>query len=171
MTTESNVFTALRAFILAAAPDVNECVQGQQNAIAGPASDNYVVMWPTSRQRLATNNREYDPNTGIRGVSASTQVVVQIDVHGSKCADITQRITTLFRDVYATEFFKSLDLGVTPLYCDDGKQLPFSTGEKSWENRWVLYAELQITPTVSTTYQFADTLGPELVEVDTTYPE
>lgn len=171
MTTESEVFKALRAFILAAAPDITECVQGQQNAISGPLADHYVVMWPTSRTRLATNEREYDKDTATRGVSASTRVVIQIDVHGVRCADITQRIVTLFRDIYATEFFKNLDLGVTPLYCDDGKQLPFSTGEKSWENRWVLYAELQITPIVSTSYQFADTLGSETIEVDTTYPE
>jgi hypothetical protein len=167
---ESGVFTVLGQFLEQTLPGGVEVVQGQDNYVPPPNATDYVVMWPIRRSRLSTNHVEYDPavEAAGRAISAPTDAVIQLDFHGVNCADNTQIFTTLFRDPFATGFFEGS--GYTPLYCDDGQQLPFLTGEKQFENRWVLYAHLQATPTVSTTQQFADNLDTVLIEVDTTYP-
>lgn len=172
--TESEAFKILGEFLTQVLPVGVDIVQGQDNYVAPPNAADYVVMWPISRNRLSTNVREYNPTTdpipaeGDLSVAASTDVVIQLDFHGVNCADNTQIFTTLFRDPFATGYFEGS--GYTPLYCDDGRQLPFITPEKTYENRWAVYAHMQVTPIVSTTHQFADNLTTELISVDATYP-
>ena len=171
--TESDAFKWLGDFLGTILPGVNVS-QGQDNYVPPSRDSDYIVMWPIRRSRLATNHTAYMPPTGpipaegVRTIGAPTDVVIQLDFHGVSCGDNTQTFTTLFRDPFATGYFAGS--GYTPLYCDDGQQLPFETGEKTFENRWTLYVHLQATPTVSTTQQFADNLQTDLINVDATYP-
>jgi len=171
--TESDVFKWLGDFLGQILPGV-DVSQGQENYVPPSKDLDYIVMWPIRRSRLSTNHFSYTPATdpspavGSRTVAAPTDVVIQLDFHGVNCGDNTQVFTTLFRDPFATGYFATS--GYTPLYCDDGQQLAFETGENTFENRWTLYAHLQATPAVSTTQQFADNLQTELINVDATYP-
>lgn len=53
----SNIFSALRGFLIAVLPGVNpkDIVQGQMNRVAEPADTDFLVMWPIQAIRLATN--------------------------------------------------------------------------------------------------------------------
>lgn len=99
-----------------------------------------------------------------------TKITVQLDVHGSLSADNAQIISTLFRDAYAVSFFEALGTGITPLYADDPKQIPFENAEQQIETRWVIEAVLQANQTVTLSQQFADALAINVVSVDATYP-
>jgi hypothetical protein len=148
-------------------------VRGQVNRVPEVLEADYVVMTPTRRVRLATNVEEWDylaVDPAVKTSAQSTQLTVQLDVHGAQAADNTQLITTMLRSEYACTFLRDLGHGVQPLYADEGMQTPFINGENQYEDRWVIQAQLQATPTVSTPQEFADTLTATLVEIDATYP-
>ena len=106
-------------------------------------------------------------SAGATAVAQSTEVVVQLDIHGPNSADNAQIISTLFRDDYAAQQFDGS--GVSPLYADEPKQVPYLNAEQQYENRWIVDVHLQITPTVSVPQQYADAVTVTTVEVETTY--
>lgn len=107
---------------------------------------------------------------GLKESLSPMKLTVQVDVHGPNSTDYAQIIVTLFRDDYACVFFAENEPPLAPLYIDNGQQIPFVSGEKQYEDRWVLEAKLQLNPVVSTPMQFADTLSVGLKEIDSTYP-
>lgn len=107
---------------------------------------------------------------GLRNSLSPMKLTVQVDIHGPNSTDNTQIVATLFRDEYATLFFDALDPPLAPLYVDDGRQIPFVSGENQYEDRWVLMMKLQLNPVVSTSQQFADTLTVGIEEIDTYFP-
>lgn len=107
---------------------------------------------------------------GRESVTQSTEIAMQVEVHGPASADNSQVITTLFRDPYGVDFFEALGTGVTPLYADDPKQLPFVNAEGQYENRWVIDARLQVKPAVEIAQTYADVVEVGIVSVDASYP-
>ena len=57
-TTASTVFTALRTFLIDILPEGVEVVKGLINRVSAPLSENYVVLWPLSQQRISTNETD-----------------------------------------------------------------------------------------------------------------
>lgn len=171
--TQSNITTALRSFLLSILPAGTECVLGQVNRVSSPTSPNYVAMTPLMRTRLATNVHSYTNPTlvsdGSQSITQSTQVSVQLDVHGPAASDNAQIIMTLLRDDVACQFFKSSGFDIQPLYTSEPRQMPFVTGEDQYEDRWSIDAELQANPTITINQQFADTLDVGLVNIEATY--
>lgn len=106
-------------------------------------------------------------SAGQTATMQSTEVVMQLDVHGPSSADNAQTIQQLFRDGYATRQFKGT--GVSPLYCEDPKQVPFITAASQYEDRWILEAHLQITPTIGVPQEYADEVKIERIPVDAFY--
>jgi hypothetical protein len=101
------------------------------------------------------------------------EYTVQLDVHGPNGADNAFRISTVFRDEYATTAFASYDTGgdLQPLYADDPKQIPFVNDQDQVETRWVLEACLQANQAVvNIPQQFFDQVQVGLIEVDSHYP-
>lgn len=165
--TEDDVFIALRAYLLGIVdPAVTEVFQAQNNRVPEPKGQSYIVMTPANRIRLATNTDGWD-RTNVAPVEyvlqADTQFDMQLDIHGPKGSDIAQVIAATFADDYGRAVFDGT--GVAPLYVNDGHQLPFVNGEQQYENRWVMTASMQISPTVSTPMQFAATLTPTVKPV------
>lgn len=165
--TEAAILAKLGDFLTDVLPAGVEIVQGQDNRVPPPASDNYVVFWPSRRARLATNSHEYTPGADTKAATTEVELIVQVDIHGSNSADNAQVVTTLWRDPYACEF---MDPVAAPLFAEEPVQLPFWNDQEQTENRWVLKLHLQANVTVSTAQEFADTLTVDLIEVDTTYP-
>jgi hypothetical protein len=102
-----------------------------------------------------------------------TQVDVQLDVHSADLAtasDMAQTISTLFRDDYACAFFAASYPGIVPLYADDPKQIGWQNDQQQWESRYVITASLQCDQSVVVSRQFADTLTPQSIPVDATFP-
>lgn len=107
---------------------------------------------------------------GGREMLVATDFVYQLDVFGPLGGDNAQIIHTLMRDEAGVALFRDVSEGVTPLYAEDPRQLPFYTGETQWQDRWVVELHLQVDPVVRVPQQFADALEVELINVDATFP-
>jgi hypothetical protein len=115
------------------------------------------------------------------------EVDVQVDVHGPTSHDNSTIFTTLFRDQYAIDFFKTYGTAppgfpagstgpfqlnafnysaIGPLHADDPRQVPFFNAEQQWENRWIITARLQVNQIVSVPQQFAGQVQIKDIMVD-----
>ncbi len=178
--TEADVFTIIRAFMVAyipgagATPPTVEFVRGLQNRVAEPTSSDFVVITPLSRVRLATNLESYNDQvtTGYKLSTQPTQWNVQLDFHGPNGADNSQLFVTLWRDDVGVSFFDNYTapIDAEPLYCEDPRQLAFVNGEQQFEERWTVDAALQVNPIVTTDQQFAASLSATIIDVDVAYP-
>lgn len=162
--TEEQILTGLRAFLLAVCPEGTEVVQGQDNRVPMPAAANFIVMTPAQRVQLSTTATEYDASAGTKEVSRSTSLHFQLDIYGPSASDITQVITTLFRDAYGAAFLA--DYGLGALYCDDGQQMPLVTGEDQWLQRWMMRGVLQTNLGVMIPATFSDQLDLSVIVAD-----
>jgi len=107
------------------------------------------------------------------GTVAETQQIrmtFQIDVHGPNSFDLSQIISTLFRSNFAFDFFRGMNVAISPLYADEPRQAPFNNAEQQYENRFIVEAAIQVAATVTIPQQFADTINIGLVDVDVAYP-
>lgn len=110
---------------------------------------------------------------GVQGITQSIRLAVQLDVHSDKlrkASDMAQTISTLLRDDYGVQLLKARCLGVTPLYADDPKLVPFQNAEQDWESRYVVEAVLQVDQTVTVSQEFADDVEVERLPADILYP-
>lgn len=166
MISEDDIFAALRGFILTTVPAGVEVLQTQVNRVPQPRGPNYVLMTAASRTFQSSSYREYRPDAGQVDIARSTGAGFQLDFYGPLSSDYAQRFATLFRDDNAYVWFDDNHPDVTPLYCDDGSQMPLTNGEKQYEARWMIQAMLQVNPVVSTAMQFADSVDVTIVEAD-----
>lgn len=166
---EVDVFTALRAFLLAVLPAGAEVVQAQNNGVPMPAGG-FVAMNNIGIKRLSTNVDTYTPGTsnpGAKSLQTSVQYTVQLDFLGPTADQWAMTAQTMFRDEAGVALFPA---NVVPLYADDPIQIPLINAEQQYEQRWKLTAELQINPVYSNSQDFAGALKPTLVEIDAVYP-
>lgn len=163
--TEADILLALWTWLgglSLASVDPDDIIQSQANRVPEPKGENFVLMTPTHRKRLATNIETWDtedPAPTAIDYRKQTELTIQLDIHGPFSADNAQVIATLWRSGYAcdaTPLWK-------PLHATDGHQTPFVNAEKQYENRWVMSLVLQSNPTVSTEAQFADTVDVNIV--------
>lgn len=171
--TESDVYTALRTFLVGILADGVEVVQAQQNGVPEPAVADYVLMNAIAAPRLGTNVDSYtDPGTnpGTRNSMQSIGYRVQLDVHGPNSADNAAMISTLFRDEYACIQFASVNPNIQPLFCEEPKQIPFINGENQYEQRWIIDAAIEYNPVTQTPQDFFDEATVGIVSVDAAYP-
>ncbi|WKZ84169.1 hypothetical protein N5B55_10265 [Ralstonia pickettii] len=170
---ETDVFTALRAFLLGILPTGIEVVKAQENGVAEPAVPDFVTMNVITMPRLSTNVDTFtDPGTGqgTRNSLVSMALHVQLNVHGPNSADNTAIIATLFRDEYGCNSFASVNSQIQPLYCEEPKQMPFINGENQFEQRWIIDAAIQYNPITQTPQDFANTVKVNTTSVQAAYP-
>jgi len=171
--TEVQIGTALRSFLLSILPSL-QVLKTQVNMVTPPPEGTDFIYWtPLGSNRLATNVETWDVTTQTPTVlnhTDSEQLDVQLDIYGPNAGDNCRLIKALFRSGYAYDYFQGLDLPLTPLYGDEGVQMPMINGEQQYENRWKLTVSFEGDFTISTTQQFADTLSVGLIDVDSTYP-
>lgn len=105
---------------------------------------------------------------GSQTIEQSTEIVMQIDVHGPASGDNAQTISTLFRDEYGVRLFAGT--GVTPLYCEDPRQMPFTTAASQYEDRYTIDVHMQADPTIGVPQQYADEACVTIVSVEAAYP-
>lgn len=141
-----------------------QVIRGQDNRVPEPLANRFVKMTPGARRFLSTTTHEEDDPNAVIYVARSTACDVQLDFFGPGSANDAQVFGTLFRDAYGCEAMAGT--GVQPLYCDDGRQMPLVNGEKQYQDRWMIQASVQITPSVSTPGQFADSVTAIIAEVD-----
>jgi hypothetical protein len=170
--TESAVFKALGDFLANVAPAGTEIVQAQDNRVPEPRTPNFVTMNLTRQARLGTNldQTPAGPTPSTLQITQETMVSVQLDVHGPLGADNSNIISTLLRDDFAVSFFETNSPGITPLYNEDPRQIPFINPEQQYEDRWIVDVHLQVNPTVVVPQDYADTLTIDVVNVEASFP-
>lgn len=107
-------------------------------------------------------------SAGAIAIDQSTEVVMQVDVHGPHSADNAQTISTLFRDQYAVDQFAGT--GVSPLFAEQPRQLAFTTAASQYEDRWMVEVYMQIIPVISVPQEFAGAATVDVVDVTATFP-
>lgn len=170
--TQGQIDAILRAFLLAILPDGVAVTNAQQNRVAAPQVDNYVLLTLLNRRRLGTNVMDWDNSHGGNpSVQANIEAVtisMQLDFHGADSTDNAQVFATLFRSDYGYQFMSAS--GLYPDNCTDGAQMPFINDQDQYEDRWVINAVFDANIAVVTPQQFANTVDVGLIEVDTVYP-
>lgn len=158
--TQGQIDAILRAFVLSILPAGVEMTTAQQNLVAEPQSDNFVLSTLLSRTRLGTNVQSWDESAGGNPAtlsnSESVSISMQLDFHGADSTDNAQVFATLFRSQFAVDYMGAS--GLFPDYCTDGRQMPFINGEDQYEDRWVINAVFDCNMNIETPQQFADVL-------------
>lgn len=160
--TDKQTFTALVKFLESVlyTKDIDDnllidIVRGQDNKVSEPVTNNFVEMLFLHKDRLSTNVVSYSEDVGditsTRNDLTPIKYAIRLDIHGSDAADNTQIILSMFRSDYAASIFKGVGYDVTPLWCQDAKQVPFLNGEQQVEQRWILEIYLQCNPVLSIT--------------------
>lgn len=164
--TLAQVFADVRAFLLTIVPAGTIVLRGPVNRTAQPVDD-HIVITPTYRKRLRTNQYTDDPIADTTAMEEGVQLDVQTDCYGGTLApDWATMIETVWRSEYATAALTVCQ----PLYADDARQIPLETGEEQYLQRWMVRAVLQYNPVTTTPQQFADALTVVTVDVDEAYP-
>lgn len=163
--TETQVFTALRAFVLTIVSC--EVVRLPANRVPMPAGA-FVGLSPVSNIPLSTNVASYTDTA--KNVERASQITLQVDCYGPGSGDRATAISTLLRDAYACEQFAASGFDIQPLYAGDAKQLPLVDGEQQYEERWSFEAVMQFNPVITLPQDSATSLTPDVVSVERTYP-
>jgi hypothetical protein len=110
--------------------------------------------------------------SGAKLLEQGAQVTVQLDFHtdDNSAADLAQTVSTIFRDEAGVQLFADQNLGVTPLFADDARYLPFINENQQFEWRWVVEANLQVNQVVSVPQQYADVVSVTVINVDAAHP-
>lgn len=166
----TDIYTAVRAFILTIVPTGTEVLQGIDNRVPQPAGP-FVLMQVLYQLRLATNEDTYDdpfPTPGgTQNAKASMRLDMQLDFYGLDSLQWATETQTLWRDEVGCD---ALAPNCQPLYAEDPRMIPLVTGEEQYLQRWSLTAALQYNPVTVTAQEFADTLDVTLIDVDKEYP-
>ncbi|WP_025827524.1 phage neck terminator protein [Acetobacter okinawensis] len=166
--TESEIYKAVRSWLITILPSGMAVVQGQQNRNASPR-DPFAVMVIIGRERIATNGWTYD-GEATRTLTEQVQVTMQINLFGPASSNQMQVVTALWRDMQAVDFFRSLGVPIAPLTTSTTRQLGFETGERQYDDLWTVDLTMQVTLTTHLPQQFATSIPINLVEVVTAYP-
>jgi hypothetical protein len=100
---------------------------------------------------------------GLQTLQQATEITYQLDVHSAtinNAGDMAETIATLFRDDYATTFFAAQGFtGMSPLYADDPRQVPFQNAEMQWESRYIVDAKMQANQVVTVPQTYMDQIA------------
>ncbi len=77
--TQSNVLTALRAFLVSILPSGVAVIQGQQNRVPEPEGADFVVMTPILKARLETNSWSWADVAFTGSISGTTLTVTAVE--------------------------------------------------------------------------------------------
>jgi hypothetical protein len=163
--TETQVFTALRAFILTIVDC--EVVRALNNRVPMPKGD-FIALSPPSIMPLSTNVTAFNGTSNV--IKRSSQFLVQVDCYGAGACDRATAISMLLRDQYGCEQFAASGFDIQPLYASDAHQIPLVDGEAQYEERWTFEAVMQFNPALTIAQQSAITLSTDVIGVVRTYP-
>lgn len=169
------VATKVRAYLLdpvaGIVPVGTPVIRGPINRAAQPAVD-HVVFTVVARRRIRTNvETDVDPypapDPGTVKIEAGMMLNVQVDFYGGLSGDWAAILSTVWRSEYAVNH---LAPDCAPLYADDGRMVPLTTGEEQYLERWTVSAMLQYNPVTTTLQEFASAATVVLINVDERYP-
>lgn len=169
--TDTDVYTALGAFIALCVPQGTTIMKGQQNRVAMPAGSCVVLTTLGEPERIGTNADGVTPvvvNGVLTGFSASvtTDYIyrVQADFYSPNAQAWATTAEMLWRDAIGID---SMPDGMKPLYTEGLAQIPIIGGEDQWIQRWTMTLVLDYQPTWTQPTQAATgvTVVPEPIDV------
>jgi hypothetical protein len=166
---QAATFTALRNFILSVVPAGVEVVRAQVNRVSIPVGD-FITMTPLMAIELST---PVDSVSGLtKTISRPTQYTIQIDCYGATASDNAIMLQSLMRDDYA---FQAFGLGtsgydIAPLFAGDARQMPLTTGEAQYLERWTFEIVLQLNTVFTTPQETATGLTVDTISVERAFP-
>ncbi|GBQ84079.1 hypothetical protein AA14337_2756 [Acetobacter malorum DSM 14337] len=168
--------TALRAFLQTILPPDLPVLLARQNRMAAPNGP-FALMAVLLHQPIATSATRYTANTRI--ILQQQDVTVQVSLFGDGAADNVQRISTLFQNGWAAEFFTAFHQNpaaqntppprIAPLYAGPARQIPFINGERQYEDQWQIDLHLQASFALSLPQPMAS--AARLALADVTSPQ
>lgn len=169
--TLTDVYTKLKAFLVVVTGlDPKVIVQGLGNRVPTPLpAGGWVAMTATALNPHRTPVELFDhdaPNPDAIAFEQGTLVRIQCDCYGPTSQEWAVSLMTTLRTSYACDFFAPF----APLYADNPIQAALTNAEAQYEQRWIVGANLQYNPVVSTPMEFADTLEANLINVDERFP-
>lgn len=173
--TDSDVYTALVAFMGTIVPSGTPVVRGQQNRVAMPAVPFVLLTTIGAPSRIGTNAESTeavvvdDEITGFNAlVEADFEYSVQVDFYSPNAEAWAMSAELLWRSKLA---WYSLPEGIKPLYSEGRQQLPLVPGDSNqWEQRWTLTLVLDYQPTWTQTTQAATSASVVPEPIDVFYP-
>lgn len=170
--TDDQIFTALKSWIIAAV--AGEAVQGYTNRVSSPKGS-FVEMYGLVKTNLSMNMRKFtspiNPVTvGTETERKSIDYTIQLDVYGATASDVATILNVAFTAQTTWAFFNNLVPGLAPLYMEDPRQSPITTGEQQYDQRWTLTAHMQFLPSITDAQESAIEVVPGVINVEATYP-
>lgn len=165
-----SVYDFLKAYIQ---PEPENIIVGWQNHAALPKdSSSYIVLALLDTRREGTNVHEWaaaaDSDTDItNGIKMLTLYDVQIDFCGTDEREVNAQAVQcalLGRDAAGVNFFQTQ--GLSCLYADDLRALPFSNDLKQWEVRYSVTLHLSAWNTYTLTQEAFTTVEARIENVD-----
>ena len=133
---------ALAAFVGPFVPN-GELVRAQQNRVSQiPAIG--VVFTELMTVDLETPTLKFA--NGEYTISTPKRLDVQLDFYGELADDQCNAVKTAYRTFWSTDQFPAW---IKPMYCSDGVQGPFISGESQYSNRWILTVSLHFNSTLT----------------------
>ena len=164
-----DVYAAVVAFILGIIPlDAAHVLKGNQNRVATPTGP-YAILNVITQKRLTTNVDTWDttiPDPAGIVRQQSIQLEMQVDLYGPASGDWAAIFSTMFRDDYGVQ---ALAPNCAPLHADEPTRAPLITAESQYLDRWIVRAQLQYSPVVSTVDQFATAVEIDVIDAITHY--
>lgn len=164
--------TALRAFLQTILPPDLPVLLARQNRMAAPNGP-FALMALLLHQQIATSATRYTANTRI--ILQQQDITVQVSLFGAGAADNVQRISTVFQNGWAAEFFTAFHQStlaqtpppprIAPLYAGPGRQIPFVNGERQYEEHWQIDLHLQASFALSLPQPMASAVRLALADV------
>lgn len=168
--TLQDVYTLLRAYIAGIVPVGVMVTQGLGNRVPmPPVLPGFVCMTATLLNPHRTPETSWD-QVGLDPTAIVIEqgmlVRIQLDCYGADSADWAVMLAATMRTDYACTALAP----VAPLYCDNPIQAALVNGEEQFEERWIVGANLQYNPVITTPMQFAAEAVVSTINVDERYP-
>jgi len=169
--TQQDVYAALGAFVVSVVPAGVAVIQlPVDRAAMPPPVPGFVGMTANLQTRIMTNLDRWnpaDPAPVAINIEQAIKLTVKLDCYGPAAADWAVMLSTVLRDEYGVD---ALAPTLAPLYTEMPRFMPLTNAEEQYEQRWIVEAQLQYNPVVSTPMQFANAASADLINVDVSYP-
>lgn len=167
MTTVVKAVASLGPILQPLMPAGTKIIRAQANNVPSPLPPS-VVLTPILLNQYTTTRTKLDGVANSMSYLMPKRLDIQMDFYGIQGGDMANTAETIFR---SGALFGKFPDGVTPLYCTDARQMPLTTGEKQYEDRWSLTLSLQYNEPVILSQDSFNAVGEVIADpTDTTTP-
>ena len=120
---------------------------GFQNRVPLPKEKNYCIITVYNLNRLGTPIEKYSSTAKAYYIEQHFQANVQIDFYGDTARENASIIVTTSRTLVGANYLKAYQ--IQPLYCEDARRMVNVTGERQYEDRYMVDFNIEFDGVVS----------------------